>query len=33
MGVVVPVVLLVTLALTVLGVVVYRKTGSHIRGR
>lgn len=33
MGVVVPVVLLVTLALTVLGVVVYRKAGSRIRGR
>ncbi|XP_005879725.1 PREDICTED: disintegrin and metalloproteinase domain-containing protein 8 isoform X2 [Myotis brandtii] len=33
MSVLVPVVLLVTLALTVLGVFIYRKAGSRIRGR
>lgn len=32
-SVLVPVLLLVALALAVLGVVVYRKAGSHIRGR
>lgn len=32
-SVLVPVLLLVALALAVLGVFIYRKTGSHIRGR